>query len=114
MYATILINQISSLDGVQQSFFADFYMTLYWIDPRVNQSFYANGATWQDWHPVLDFPNEVGVIAQVIPDPYFFEPIPENFYGGPVPNGTWITYDQRFQGTFFTPFDLKNFPYDEV
>ena len=97
----IVVTDVISVDGAEQSFSADVFIVATWQDPNLAGS---EGRLTLDldevWHPTLliinrrsvteSLPNEVTVL----------------------PDGT-VTYLQRFTGQFSAPMDLREFPRDQ-
>lgn len=58
VYTKLYLNQLDKIDGVEQTFNADFYMTLYWEDNRLGDSYDPE----VDWNPAVEFTNILGTV----------------------------------------------------
>lgn len=58
VYCRMYITSISKIDGVEQLFDSDFYLTLFWVDNRLmsNQTIDDQNA----WRPLAEFTNSKG------------------------------------------------------
>lgn len=113
VYVNLLFNSISEIDGVSQSFTADFYLTAYWIDNRVDPVLGFN--TSIDWDPAIEFQNSLGDISAQNTNPNSVAaPKPAMLGLSTLPPGVWIKNDQRYVGTFSCYLPLQDFPFDVV
>jgi len=124
VFLSILLNAVSQVDGVDELFVADFYLSAFWYDPTVNFSdpnFQFNEDV--NFDPAIEFANIIGTPTLLIPDGnnYFNLPQPWDFINNSlalVENGTfgnpgsWVQYNQRYQGSFGINLALYDFPYD--
>lgn len=114
-YLKLFVNQLNKIDGVEQSFTSDFYLTTYWEDSSVEGDYDPN----THWNPQLEFVNVFGDATQTISNPYSTlrgEDISADLAKlSPLPleNQTWIKSDQRFIGDFLTTLNLRDFPFDK-
>ena len=97
----IFVVDISEIDDAKQTFKADVYVKISWKDPRlagseVHRSIPLNKV----WHPPFQILNR-RTLDRLLPEVVSVDQ-----------NGT-VTYDQRLQGAFAVPLDLRNFPLDE-
>ena len=92
-------NSLKNINNQNSSFNADFYLTLNWFDPTLVGK-KEDGVDWSTvWNPQIECVNS--------PDYDFpYDPIYELKEGGQV-----FCY-MRVQGTFFSLFDLRRFPFD--
>jgi hypothetical protein len=106
VYIGIYLIDIISVDDVHQSFKADFWGILRWNDPRLA---IANPSETQMlrhfdleeiWHPMALIINQRSLSKYY--DDYFRV--------DPAGN---VQYMQRFYGEVSSPFELKDFPFDE-
>jgi len=95
-------------------FVTDFYMSLYWFDPRLDGTSFDPNV---NWIPGVDFQNIQGAVEEVEDSTlaYTWNNNITQYIPNPPPgteNLAWVEFDQRYIGSFFTPLDLKNFPFD--
>ncbi len=101
----IYVIDIAKVNDVEQSFTADIHLRLHWMDRRLVDG--SLGASFADckvglddvWNPRVR-PLNRGVLVKQFED--MIEIAPD---GG-------VTYDQRLNGNFSSPFDLREFPLD--
>jgi hypothetical protein len=97
----VFVVDIPEIDDAKQTFKADFYVKISWKDPRLASSEGDRSIPLNKvWHPPFQILNRRNL------DLLLPEVVSVN------QNGT-VTYDQRFQGSFAVPLDLRNFPLDE-
>jgi len=112
VYVQMLINAIEKIDGVEQQFQADFYVSLYWQDPAITMC----NATFDpalSWVPDIDFQDTNGKPDTLLDDTYtVICNIGEIAAAATPSNVPWIEFDQRYTGLFKTPLDLHTFPFD--
>jgi len=113
VYVQMLVNSIEKIDGVEQQFEADFYLSLFWYDPNINgsaTSFDTNN--W--WTPDLDFQDTNGAPEKLLQTTEYSinRAITDTIPDADHPTDPWGEYDQRYTGAFKTPLDLHNFPFD--
>jgi len=122
VYVSILFNSVSKIDGVEQDFSCDFYISAYWYDPCGNQSNPFDPT--QNFIPGLEFSNVLGAPDTFITNSYYYlglqadggldglftDPSSIPFYN--ATNGSWMGWDQRYFGSFSTPLMLQDFPFD--
>jgi len=100
--AGILLLDLMSVDGSDQSFRADAVVRLVWHDPRLADP-NARGSRFapsgQVWYPSVEIVNR-RAIERTLPEQVRIDP-----------DGT-VTYAQRFVGSFSSPMDLREFPLD--
>jgi hypothetical protein len=97
----VFIVDVSEIDDAKQTFKADVYLTLRWKDPRLaSPEAPRNLPLANVWHPGL----------QVINRRSLDHLLPEVVSVDRLGN---VAYNQRFQGTFAVPLNLRNFPMDE-
>ena len=119
VYVDIDLISLKSIDGVSESFTADFYFTAFYQDATVTVPANPNealpsGATYESI--ALEFVNSQSVTQQynyiyasATKPPHishFNASIPD------VPGLPWIREVTRFQGTFTVALGLQDFPYD--
>ena len=97
----IIVVDIDSIDGAQQSFVANFAVIVEWKDPRLAEDIdYIRVMHATDvWTPYL----------QILNQQKLFETFPDQVQV--LPDGT-VIYVQRYWGTLSYPMDLKDFPSD--
>jgi hypothetical protein len=113
-------NKISKVDGVEQLFSTDLYLTQYWIDRRLqaeNVTVDSVFDTESMFTPQLDFVNGNSVTS-LVDSPYYFITRPwwatdelmaaNNFTDSDI----WSVCDQRYTGDFTVLLDFEEFPYD--
>jgi hypothetical protein len=97
----IFVVDIPEIDDAKQTFKADLYVKISWKDPRLASSEVHRSIPLNKvWHPPFQILN-VRTLDRLLPEVVRVDQ-----------NGT-VTYDQRFQGTFAVPLNLRNFPLDE-
>lgn len=118
VYLKIWVNQLDKIDGVEQTFSSDFYMTSYWEDSSITEDDFDEAIHWT---PQIEFSNVLGEAIMTIGSPYSLlrgNSIPTVIAGastsGVVPeNQTWVKCDQRYVGDFLTELKLQDFPFDK-
>jgi len=97
----LFMADLVSIDGPNQSFYADVFLAASWQDPELAAD--TDEPRMFDlediWHPTLLIVNERGASAK----------LPDVARVGP--DGS-VVYVQRFNGTFATSMDLRRFPLD--
>lgn len=121
-YLDTKLLSIQKVDGVEQSFVADFYLTLYFQPPRWTKTQLPDGepidpAVIQASNfPIIEFENANDYAPKYVL--YFFFPERptremQNFqnvrHDAKLP---WIKVDSRYTGTFRTVLPLRDFPFD--
>jgi hypothetical protein len=97
----VFVVDIPEIDDAKQTFKADFYVKISWKDSRLASSEGHRSIPLNKvWHPPLQILNR-RTLDRLLPEVVSVDR-----------NGT-VTYDQRFQGTFAVPLNLRNFPLDE-
>lgn len=98
---TLVLLDVSKIDGADQSFTADIFMMLRWQDERLASD--AEGLRRQAlssiWNPRVQIVNQRRV-WKTFPDTVDI-----------APDGS-VVYRQRFYGQFASPLDLHDFPLD--
>lgn len=101
MHGTIFLLDVSKIDGANQSFTGDVFVALRWRDERLATD--ANGDRRLDldqvWNPRIQIVNQQFVRKT-------FDDVVDV-----SPNGT-VTFRQRYNGTFASPMNLRDFPLD--
>lgn len=94
---------IDSIDGANQSFSANFYVSIRWHDKRLAEDVESIRQLPLDkvWNPRILIVNQAGKVWETLPK------IVEV-----TPDGT-VTYRQRYVGPLSQPLTLSNFPMDE-
>lgn len=118
VYVGISFNDIQKIEDAEQTFSADFYFSGYWFDPRLDEN--STYDKTYNFFPAFDFINIQGEppVALVADSrDITFPCYPTAFVDSSVPDAThfgkpWVCYNQRFTGSFTTPLDLKDFPFD--
>jgi hypothetical protein len=91
-------------DRAAQSFVANVYIVLRWVDPRLAHD-QAGGvvshALSEVWAPRCLLANEIGLVRQTLPAIVEADPSGQ------------VTYRQRYVGPFSQPLLLKDFPFDQ-
>jgi len=101
----IYVIDIQSVDNVKQQFTADFVLGVAWKDPRLIDTpgdpalVVCQLGLTEVWHPRIQILNKRDARKRW--------PETVEVYA----DGT-VLYDQRFYGTFGSPFDLRTFPFD--
>jgi len=97
----MLLVDVSSVDGAEQSVTADLYVVLQWADPRLAMSGdeVRTVPLREAWHPVLEIVNQRDV-KTARPESVEVQP-----------DGT-VLYRQRYSGDFAAPMMLRDFPFD--
>ena len=98
----IVVIDIDSIDGAQQSFVANFAIRVTWKDPRL--------ATDVDFVRVMDTDNVWTPTLQILNQQKLFATFPDQVEV--APDGT-VIYAQRYWGALSYPMNLKDFPLDE-
>ena len=97
----MLLVDLSTIDGAEQSVTADLYVVLQWSDPRIatpgGEVRYV--ALREVWYPPLEMVNQRDV-KTARPDALEVRP-----------DGT-VLYRQRYSGDFAAPMILRQFPFD--
>jgi hypothetical protein len=97
----VFVVDIPEIDDARQMFRADCYVKISWKDPRLASSAEHRSIPLNEvWHPPLEILNR-RTLDRLLPQVVSVDR-----------NGT-VTYDQRLQGTFAVPLNLRNFPLDE-
>ena len=93
---------VSDIDDAKHTFTADIYVLLNWKDARLasSQTTLRNLPLASVWHPPLLILNQRSV-NRLLP-----ETVRVNGQGN-------VEYQQRFEGTFSVPLNLRSFPRDE-
>jgi hypothetical protein len=115
-YVDCLVSLISlsKLNGVEQSFSADFYLTIIWEDPSLN----ATTLTYDpatNWNPKVEFTNVLATPEQSIDEPYSVSATaPRDIASivSPTATGPWVIGQLRYKGQFVVDMNLRDFPFD--
>ena len=101
MHGAIFLLDVSKIDGANQSFTGDVFVALRWRDERLASQ--ADGVRRLDldevWNP------RVQIVNQQFVRKTFDDVVDVS------PDGT-VMFRQRYNGTFASPMDLRNFPLD--
>ena len=126
MYAAFSMNLLEKVNGVEQSFLADFYLTIGYQEPKLLQWFPANVTSFDGMllnESVLsgieiadiDFTNSVDATAKYS-NPTYSWTRPKPIFRSPSvvddPNIPWVVIDTRYVGIFRASIVLADFPYD--
>ena len=97
----IAVVDIDSIDGANQSFKANFVISMHWEDPRLAKTTSALRKLdlKEVWNPSL----------QIVNQQKLFKTFPETVEISP--EGT-VIYRQRYWGTLSNPMNLREFPFD--
>lgn len=102
LHYAVRVGDITHIDGVAQTFAANFLLILRWRDPQLAHA--GPGAKQYSiddiWHPRLLIVNEADDVARSLPET-----------ADVAPDGT-VTYRQRFNGSFAQSLNLRAFPFD--
>jgi len=100
--ASLYIVDLDDIDGASQTFTANVYLQLSWMDPRLaTENGFSRTFNLKDvWRPRI----------QLINQQKLWTSRPEVVEVGP--DGT-VRYGQRFWGQFSYPFNLRDFPLDK-
>jgi hypothetical protein len=97
----VFVVDISEIDDAKQTFKADIYVMLGWRDPRLASSeVRRNMPLAEVWHPSVQIINRRS-LDHLLPEIVS------------VDQSGDIRYEQRFQGTFAVPLNLRDFPMDD-
>jgi hypothetical protein len=121
-YLDTKLLSIQKVDGVEQSFVADFYLTLYFQPPGWTKTQLPDGEAIDpavvdaNNFPIIEFENANDYQSKYVTH-YFASERPtrelQNFqdvqYDDELP---WVKQDSRYTGTFRTVLPLRNFPFD--
>eukprot|EP00762_Andalucia_godoyi_P004845 ANDGO_07284.mRNA.1 Cys-loop ligand-gated ion channel len=119
VYTKVYFNMLQKINGVEQTFNADFYLEVFWNNPTIdNQTPEYDPAT--NFNPFIEMINVVGTPEQTISSPYQVHASqPTLLLGYPagdlqIPNttGPWVQADFRFKGDFLVDINLRDFPFD--
>jgi hypothetical protein len=105
---------LTKLNGVEQSFNADFYLTIIWEDPRINSTTLVYDPA-ADWSPNVEFTNVFGTPEQSVTDPWYVSATPPREIETEVPptaTGPWVVGQLRYKGQFIVDMNLRDFPFD--
>ncbi len=101
LYGAIFLLDVSKINGADQSFTGDVFLMLRWRDERLASN--ADGDRRLDlddiWNPRIQIVNQQFVRTT-------FDNVVDV-----SPDGT-VTFRQRYNGTFASPMDLRDFPLD--
>ena len=126
VYAALSMNLLEKVNGAEQSFLADFYLTVGYQEPKLLQWFPANvtaydGVLLNDTVQIgidvvaLEFTNSVDATAKYS-NPTYSWTRPKPIFRSPSvvddPNIPWVVIDTRYVGTFRASIVLADFPYD--
>lgn len=127
IFLSIGINQLDSINSLDQSFRADFYVAAAYQEklllPYVNASTSTDaktGSLTDEMKAVISFPsleiaNELDMTQKYETAEYSWDRPSEIFTLSDVPelvDAPWVFIDSRFAGSLRAAFDLRNFPYD--
>jgi len=96
----LYIIDIESIDNIRQNFTADFVMVMKWVDPRISAPVGTRLKLKEVWNPDVILYNlreadmKMEEVVTVFP-------------------GDTIDYIQRYNGTFSTFLDFREFPFDK-
>ncbi len=101
----VFLIDVIGVNEVEESFGADFVLSLSWHDPRLSAA--ERGASLENcrlslaevWHPRVDAINQRGV------------PLAQNVDVDISVDGT-VSFSERLTGMFSSPLDLHRFPFD--
>jgi hypothetical protein len=121
-YLDTKLLSIQKVDGVEQSFVADFYLTLYFQPPGWTKTQLPDGEVIDPAvvdasnFPVIEFENANDYQPKYVTH-YFLASKPStemrNFlYTRDDKTLPWVKQDSRYTGTFRTVLPLRNFPFD--
>jgi hypothetical protein len=97
---SIIMLDLDAIDGASQSFDANVYFSLEWIDPKLTEFGDVGGvSTGRPWSPLIAFGNQ-----QVV-----WPVLPENVNVG---EGGMVRMTRGVWGSFSQPLDLRRFPFD--
>jgi hypothetical protein len=124
------LNEISKIDGVEQTFYLDGILSCYYQEPALPPSIFLPGF---DFMPLTDSIKETFLSTSPIFSPNFenkrdlemdqtqffvfnFTPpalaTPETQLSDVVPGMVWMVYDTRYSGNFKATLELRDFPFD--
>ena len=101
VYVSFALSGLSSVDDVNETFDADFYMRLRWYDPTLANAPLGNLDAPPAWRPNLEIINARSVSKQLEEDTYQL-----------VAPGVVQTVN-RYRVTLASKLDLRRFPFDE-
>ncbi|WP_158616848.1 hypothetical protein [Corallococcus exercitus] len=101
VYVSFALTGLSSVDDVNETFDADFYMRLRWYDPTLANAPLGNLDAPPAWRPNLEIINAKSVSKQLEEDTYQL-----------VAPGIVQTVN-RYRVTLASKLDLRRFPFDE-
>eukprot|EP00762_Andalucia_godoyi_P003736 ANDGO_08587.mRNA.1 Cys-loop ligand-gated ion channel len=114
VYCRCYVTLLQKIDGVESTFFSDFYLQVFWNDPTIdNVTLAYDSATM--FNPTLEMINVVGTPEQTIESPYqVHASAPTSFMGiGNLSTvGPWVQADFRYKGDFLVDMNLRAFPFD--
>eukprot|EP00762_Andalucia_godoyi_P000815 ANDGO_03902.mRNA.1 Cys-loop ligand-gated ion channel len=119
VYTKVYFNMLQKINGVEQTFNADFYLEVFWNDPTIdNQTLEYDPVT--HFNPYIEMINVVGTPEQTIDSPYQVHASqPDDLLGysagdpnAPNTVGPWVQGDFRFKGDFLVDMNLRDFPFD--
>ncbi len=97
----IIVLDIDTIDGANQSFVANFAVTAQWNDPRL--------ASDKDTMRIMDLDKVWSPTLQILNQQKLFKTFQDK--AEVSPDGT-VIHRQRFWGTLSYPMNLKDFPFD--
>jgi len=97
----VVVIDIDTIDGANQSFVANFAVSAQWQDPRIAKD--------TDSVRIIDVEDIWSPNLQILNQQKLFKTFPEKVEVSP--DGT-VIYRQRFWGTLSYPMNLKDFPID--
>ena len=102
---SIVVVDVESINDATQSYIADFVIDYSWEDARLGEKAQSAGGLCrfglsEIWNPAIQIVNQRRVFMRL---PQTVE----------VNERGKVSYTQRYYGTFSSPLDLRQFPYDE-
>lgn len=123
VYVKVLYNAIAKIDGQEETFNADFYLTAYWYNPNVNENTTDEDVNDKNkfFDPAINFENAREVEARLNEDNQIsinaairgsITAASRANLPNSEPGKYWCEFNQRYSGDFATPLDLRSFPFD--
>ena len=102
---SIVVVDVESINDATQSYIADFVIDYSWEDSRLGEKAQAAGGLCrfglnEIWNPAIQIVNQRRVFTRLP------QTVEVNASGK-------VLYTQRYYGTFSSPLDLRQFPYDK-
>ncbi len=104
VYFFIFVLDIDEIDGAAQSFAANFFVMVRWLDRRLadpNSSGLRKVPIDEIWNPGIIVANQQGIIRTSLPEV------------ADVDSKGTVVYRQRYVGALSEPLDLSRFPLDQ-